>query len=290
MGELKIQNNFQWLEELKDTGVVHVDNVVSADTLKKWNVKLYQHFSKLAHESRSYATIEDRWEMGIFQELFNSSMCSLISSIMVDPVLLCCHIYETERSEKSHVFSDSFNGWHRDVNELPGLNSKDLNYVSLFIHLSDVESNSGAFEIVPGSFIGPLQESMSATQVTGPIGTTYFWNRTLFHRASPNRSDVRRRMLKISFQHNHLQNEHIASQPFKRVYEKLSKVSEDSFLRFMMGEKHTLSPLAVVPDAFSNYDVSFSPFEKNSKVKVGIFNWIKGVWWYLKRGRKMFGP
>lgn len=53
-----------------------------------------------------------------------------------------------------------------------------------------------------------------AVQLIGPVGTAAMWNRSYFHRASPNRGSVRRRVLKISFQPAGLPNDRIGLPEF----------------------------------------------------------------------------
>ena len=77
-------------------------------------------------------------------------------------------------SYKPHVFSDTFNGWHRDVNELPGLVVNDLNFISMFINLSNVHEESGAFEVIPESFTCQLEDGMDSFKAIGEAGSTFF--------------------------------------------------------------------------------------------------------------------
>jgi hypothetical protein len=296
MGAKKIEaidNNgkIEFMSSLKAEGLINFGDFFGHEIIKKWNSLLDPLFAQSNSEEKSYVKIDELHSLGIFDEFFNSDMRSMMNSIMPDPVLLCFHVYETGHSEKPHVFSESFDGWHRDVNDLPGLNCEDPNFVSIFVHLSDVEFDGGAFETIPGSFKGPIKDRGNSVRVTGSAGTTYIWNRCLLHKANPNQSQKRRRMLKISFQHNYLQNEHITSKPFQDLLAKIQKQGKgDQFIEFILGGEHRFSPRACTIDPYQDFKGSYTPFDSNSSVKIGFFNFFKGVLFYMRKARKMFGP
>jgi hypothetical protein len=278
-------------QDLRRLGVVNLGYFFPEDIINKWNKLLDPIFEKRKSSEKSYVKINELYELGIFEDFFDTKMRSTMNKIMPDPVLLCFHVYETGHGEKPHVFGDSFNGWHRDVNDLPGMNCEDPNYISIFVHLSDVEFNGGAFETIPGSFKGPIRPSQESVRVVGKAGTTYIWNRCLLHKANPNQTQKRRRMLKISFQHNYLQNEHLVSEPFKSLLAKVSQGgNRDEFLNFVLGSEHRFSPRACTINPYQDFKSSYTPFESNSSVKISIFNFVKGALYYMRKARKMFGP
>jgi hypothetical protein len=133
--------------------------------------------------------------------------------VLDDPVLYHFHVYEIAgRSDKSHIFSDELDGWHRDPDSVrePG----DATHVSLFVYLSDVGAESGPFQFLPADPAGRFANGIPSVSQTGPAGTTFLWNRTFFHRAAPNRSPTRRRLLKISVQNNRFPSRHLAADHF----------------------------------------------------------------------------
>lgn len=280
----------EFIEELKRTGVVKTQGIHSAETYSEWNKLLDQAFSKKGSEERTYVKMQEMHDLGILDQLFNERMRATLLSIMPDPVLLTCHIYETAPSDKPHVFSDTFNGWHRDVNELPGLVVNDLNFVSMFINLSNVHEESGAFEVIPESFTCQLEDGMDSFKAIGETGSTFFWNRTLLHRASPNLSNSKRRILKISIQHNYLQNSHILGEDFQSLKD-IYEAKNDRFMQFIFGSDHTTSPCATLPVEPESVPIkNFVPFSKNSKVSVSLFSLLMGGIKYMRRARKVFGP
>ncbi len=295
MGAKKISNDnceqAGFITKLKSEGLINFGQFFSKETVKRWNDLLDPLFAGGSDEEKSYVKIDKLHSLGIFNEFFNPAMRSMMNSIMPDPVLLCFHVYETGHSEKPHVFSESFDGWHRDVNDLPGLSCQDPNFISIFVHLTDVEYEGGAFETIPGSFEGPLASEQESVRVTGEAGTTYIWNRCLLHKANPNKSQRKRRMLKISFQHNYLQNEHIISKPFEDLLSVVkASDNKDAFLEFILGSEHRFSPRACTIDPYQDFTGSYTPFKANSSVKIGLFNFVKGVLFYMRKARKMFGP
>lgn len=282
----KEENSF--VRELKATGLLKLDNVFSKETIARWNQLLDPILKERSSEEKSYVKIHELDELNILSEFFNPQMRGLLASFMPDPAILCFHVYETCPSEKPHVFGDTFSGWHRDVNHLPGLQADDPNYVSFFVYLSDVSEESGAFEIVPKSFTGPLKRETESVKVLGEKGTTFVWNRTMFHRATPNRSKQRRRVLKVSLQHNYLQNEHIEGPDFLSLRKKYNEV--DPFLFYLVGGVHRYAPTGELPDAFHNSDYEYTPFASNSKVSIKFFHYLRSIFWYFRRAKKMFGP
>ena len=276
--------------ELRDRGVAGLPCPYDLETLKRWNELLDAEFAKADDTNRNYVRIDQLFELGIFNEIFNDRLREVFLSIMPDPVLLCCHVYETLPSDKPHVFGDSFNGWHRDVNVLPGLETNAPNFVTLFVNLSEVTEQSGAFEVAPGSFTGLGVDGMESIKLVGEVGTTCVWNRTLLHRASPNQSNSNRRILKISIQHNYLQNKHIFSDGFVKVLEGVRK-QEDELLTYMLGGKHAVSPRAPsIHNAATMSVKDYLPMNSNSKIALGLVTLLRGINIYVRRGKLLFGP
>ncbi|MFA6236630.1 MAG: hypothetical protein WC635_04810 [Bacteriovorax sp.] len=279
--------NLDWLDILRKDGISQIECPFSEDTLNKWNQLLDPHFKSLKDQERSYATIVDLHKMGILEQFFSDELRSIIQNIMPDPTLISFHAYEIKgMNQKNHVFGDALNGWHRDIANLPGLKVNDLNFVSLFIYLSGVKEGDGEFEIIQRSFDGPALDGDRSLKILGPTGTTFLWNRTLLHRACPNLSPQRRRVLKISFQHNYLQNEYINSD----AYLKTRELVRDPYLKFLLGEKHQISPYGHSAPHSTDLISKAVPLFSNSQVKLRLTEFIKGLWWFVRRNKRPFGP
>ncbi len=225
---------------LKTKGISFFDCPFSDETLSKWNKLLDPEFAKMGNGYRTEVSIAKLYELGIFNEFFNPTMRSFIRSLMPDANLLTFHCYENAGNQSFTIKTRDNNvEWHRDVSDLVGLNNDDLNYLSIFFYLTNVGEKSGAFEIRPLSPNVPLQNSDDSLRVVGTVGKSFVWNRTFFHRQSINESPQRRRVLKLSIQHNYLENDSILTKDFKEVFNKIDP--QETFLRYMTGEQYELS-------------------------------------------------
>ncbi len=75
----------------------------------------------------------------------------------------------------------------------------------------------GGFEFVssnPRSWFNPYTPT---TMVMGPPGYTFVWQRSFYHRASPNRGPHRRRLFKISIQNNRFVSTHLSNPHFSAL-------------------------------------------------------------------------
>jgi hypothetical protein len=89
-----------------------------------------------------------------------------------------------------------------------------------FQHDADVGPEDGAFEFVPA--VPPTKWLHSKTPyiaVQGPRGYTFAWARSFYHRASPNRGPVRRRLIKFSVQRNAFTSIHLGNPHFQKLIE-----------------------------------------------------------------------
>ena len=155
-------------------------------------------------------------DAGLFDRVLSRKMKDLILSVVPDPVLYHFHAYEIEaNSTKSHIFGETLGGWHRDPDSefFPG----DPTHISVFVYLTDVGDYDGAFEFSSHPPCQPLRTDSPVLSMTGPTGMSFVWHRSYYHRASPNRGDRRRRMLKISVQRNFFISNHLNDDFFKRV-------------------------------------------------------------------------
>ena len=132
--------------------------------------------------------------------------CHIILHTRLDqnPVLYHCHSYEIDGlNPRPHIAEENFlNGWHRDVDCIHDLDNRGIQHVSLFVYLTDVGSEDGAFEVCNKKlgYFPRLFKSSNFYRITGGKGHSFLFNRTAIHRASPNQNTTQRRVLKISFQ------------------------------------------------------------------------------------------
>ena len=81
--------------------------------------------------------------------------------------------------------------------------------MSVFLYLTDVGPENGPFELLPRDPELGFAPGLPCISVTGPAGFAFAWNRSFYHRAAPNRSPRRRRVLKLSVQPRRLPNDRI---------------------------------------------------------------------------------
>ncbi|MGO9158943.1 hypothetical protein [Mycobacterium sp.] len=142
---------------------------------------------------------------------------------------------------KSHINEERLDGWHRDYDTLKDFKTNAPDFISIFILLSPVGDDDGAFEFALNS-ADRLRAGSDIVQMVGPVSTAAIWNRCFYHRAAPNRGPRRRRILKISFQPAELANELIGTDEFKAAWLKL----DDPVLQALVDERRvgTSEPLA----------------------------------------------
>ncbi|WP_100915109.1 hypothetical protein [Pseudoalteromonas spongiae] len=231
---------------VKANAVVKVNPLLNDKIIEKLNTSFDDIFAK-QKASRRYVDAKHIQELGLLNDIFNKEVLSLIYSMFDKPVLYHCHAYEIDgKNNKSHISSGNFlRGWHRDVDCRHRQSDKKTQHVSLFVYLTDVGEADGAFEISdkPLSFWPYLFKSSRYYRLIGQRGFSFLFNRTAVHRASPNRMNKQRRVLKISFQ-----DSTTVMPPLKATINsndkkiRLSKVLEtldpqDFILRSLFGDK-----------------------------------------------------
>lgn len=225
------------LRVLQTDGVLATDDLFSREELHTLQSVLDPLFARKIDQARSYVHPDELLNAGLWPLVFSEKMRSLLFSVMPDPVLHHCHVYEIAgRNPEPHIFAESLAGWHCDVDRQPETNGPT--HISLFVYLTDVGPDSGAFEFVPHTARQWLRSGSSFVSVFGQAGYTFIWNRSFFHRAAPNFSDVRRRILKISIQRNYYPSTHLTNEHFQRVSRKIAPgdVAMDILLgRFQSG-------------------------------------------------------
>lgn len=257
-------------QELEKYGIIKVECPYSQETLNRWNKLLDPLFENQVNtgESRNYVKLDQLYSLGIFEEFFNPSMKNLIRYIMPDAVLYHFHSYETlGQNQLSHTADFLGDGWHQDGDALGILNPVAPHYLTVFIYLSDVlNPDNGPFEFLPEPPTSTLKfkNGLNSVQVLGKIGTTFIFNRSFYHRAVPNRSSVKRRILKASIQPYYLNNPFIIDEPFTRVRQALAH-KNDQFLDFILLGKYyeqnvdliSLKPLPLNSKVNINYSLKF---------------------------------
>jgi hypothetical protein len=184
-------------------------------------------------ERRAYVHPEELFETGAFDRIMSAGLWNAIFSIMPDPVIYHCHVYEIAANDtRSHIFSDNLLGWHRDPD--CDYAKAEPTHVSIFVYLSKVGPEDGAFEFVPG--VPPtkwLHNGAPYISAQGPPGMAFAWQRSYYHRASPNRGPVRRRLFKLSIQRNAFRSAHLGNPHFQQVMKTVQP--GDARLDLMLG-------------------------------------------------------
>lgn len=223
--------------QLVSQSVAELKPLFTKDTIQDWNVHFNNIFAT-QESARRYINAHELYQMGVFEELFNEELRSLIYQLIPDAELYHCHAYETDGNQtKPHIHKNNrLAGWHRDYDCKHDFSLPSLQHISLFIYLTDVDKNSGAFEVSNKKLsLLPSIKSENNYSLLGDAGLTFLFDRKAFHRASPNQSTSSRRVLKLSFQRktlfNHKQNE----QAFIAVRDILTNDGSPLFLKQLFG-------------------------------------------------------
>jgi hypothetical protein len=236
---------------LKTAGICSIPNMYTAQEIAGINAAIEPILASRLEERRAYVHPDELVELGVMNQLFNEQMMNTLFTIMPDPVLYHCHVYEIAANDsRSHIFSDSLLGWHRDddsfyIEEHP-------THVSLFVYLSTVGKNDGAFEFMPD--VSPSKWMLNGDKyisVQGEPGYSFAWQRSYYHRASPNRGPVRRRLFKISIQRNSFISLHLGNAHFSKVLTQIppGNVQWDLLLGRYQGADAPKLPSPVPPAA-----------------------------------------
>jgi hypothetical protein len=232
-------------EALAQEGIADITGLWSSEQVDAWNQVLDPFFASADEDARSYVGADQLVSTGVFEELFTEPVRRLMAGIQPSALLYHCHCYEIAAGqEKSHIHQGRLQGWHRDWETLKYFTPGFPTYISIFILLSPVGDDDGAFEFQPLPPAGGLRTGGEIVRLVGPAGTAAIWNRSYFHRASPNRGTRRRRILKISFQPAGLANDRIGLNEFRRAVAHL----DDPHLRALVDERR-VGTTAPLPDA-----------------------------------------
>ena len=190
-------------KKLVDESFLLLEPLYSEEVINLLNNKFDEVFSK-QNSARRYVDALDIYKLGMIDEIFTPKLMTLIFSVIPNPILYHCHSYEINGlNSKPHIAEDNFlNGWHRDVDCIHDLGNSAIQHVSLFVYLTNVGNEDGAFEVCNKKlgYFPRLFKSSNFYRITGKKGHSFLFNRTAVHRASPNQNTIQRRVLKISFQ------------------------------------------------------------------------------------------
>lgn len=228
---------------LANEGIADLTGLWPAETVEAWSHRLDPFFEPMDGEKRSYVGTDTLVSTGIFAELFSEPVRQLIAGIQPSALLYHCHVYEIAAGQaKPHIHRDKPLGWHRDTETLKAFTPDFPSFISIFVLLSPVGEEDGPFEFTPERPTNGIHPGADVVRLVGPVGTVAMWNRSYFHRASPNRGSLRRRILKVSFQPAGLPNDRIGLHEFKRAFGQLA----DSALRALIDEGRvgTTAPLS----------------------------------------------
>jgi Phytanoyl-CoA dioxygenase (PhyH) len=273
-------------EELSTRGIVGVSRVFSDQTLKHINDRLDEHFAQRKHEARGYAWPEDLEALGLLDVILNDEVISLFFQVMDDPVIFHLLVNEIAAGQsKPHVFGSDLLGWHRDSDAV--YDPRKPTHVSFFIYLSDVLGAEDApFEIIPGSGASDLKRGLPAVSMTGEAGTAFLWHRRFLHRAAPNRSPRRRRLLKFSIQTNEYKSVNL-DLPFVRgVAERMRERDEVRRLLFGAYQGRQAPRMGPFRPAFGCYTVKPTievDIKRISFIKYDVMTFLRRVRRFLRR-------
>jgi hypothetical protein len=203
-------------EILVESGIARVPDIYTPSELVQINAAMDATFQQRAASGRAYVHADDMQRLGLFGVILSKTMRSLIFSIVPDAVLYHCHAYEIPGlCTKSHIFSESLSGYHRDPDSdyLPNKPT----HISIFVYLTPVGHDDGAFEFIPRAPHKWLHASVPTILAMGQPGFSFVWQRGFYHRASPNRGPRRRRLIKISVQPNAYESVHLRNENFLRL-------------------------------------------------------------------------
>jgi len=200
-------------------GVALLDNLFQASTIEKWNTLIDKQSMEFGSEARSYISADELLQLGILSELLTEPLLSTIEALMPDALLYHCHYYRIPGNQTTtHIHAkNGLKGWHRDDDCFYGWEPKRFHFISYFLYLTPVREASGPFEIAPIAMNEPLRNGARSTKILGDPGCNFIFDRTFWHRATPNMSSEERRVIKLSFQNSYLPNDKIDLPEFEAL-------------------------------------------------------------------------
>lgn len=218
-------------DSLRQYGLALLDDLYTSEQIKSWNRLIDQHFQNTSPMERRYLNASDLLQLGIAAEVLSESLLETINEIMPDAALYHFHFYDIPgNTQTPHIHGQNgLKGWHRDDDCFFGWEKHRFHFISFFVYLTDVKSESGPFEIAPLNKDQALKNKTPTTKVLGPSGSNFIFDRTYWHRANPNLSEHNRRVIKLSFQNDYLPNDRINLEEFSAL--KRSHLTRSSLLK-----------------------------------------------------------
>lgn len=248
---------------LSGSGICNVEPIYTPQQIAEINRVADPIFASRKEQARSYVYADEIGRSGMLPLILSKNMRNCLLSVMPDPVLYHMHIYEiAENQNQPHIFADNLAGWHRDPDSENG--GREATHVSIFVYLTDVGIENGPFEFIPQSSFLWLRKNTKYVSMLGKSGSSFVWNRNFYHRAAPNRSGVRRRLLKISIQNSRFISKHLSNEHFKSL---IAGTEEgDVMLDMLLGRYQAKG---IEPPMLSAEEpVLFSEVEPNSKINL----------------------
>lgn len=252
---------------LMTDGICRLDNPYPASVIDDWNARLDPIFAAKQDQARAEVGGDQLYDLGIFDGFFSPEMRFVLRSLMPDAVLFDFHAYEiAANQDRSHILSERLDGWHPDIKPLPGMDMRVPHFISFFVYLTDVTEVDGAFELLPLSSQEEFRSGLSSIKAVGPKGTAFVWNKSFYHRASPNHGSIRRRLLKVTFHRNYFENVALNTDWCVALREKVG--DRDAFLAYVLGRFHKETHLGghYLPEV-PGRRVGTYQFSRNSRIE-----------------------
>jgi len=256
-------------------GFLELENIFTREEIDSINIKANPIIKYKFNKIKTEIILEELIKSGIADIVMtNRNLRKMILEILPDPILFAFNIYEVDiMQEKTHTNDNAIDGWHVDTPVLPFLDRNMPNFVSLIVYLTDVmDFQDGPFEVASENNLENLSNNLTSKKILGSKGTSFIWNNNYLHRASPNTGKIRRRVLKVGFQNNYLQNSFYSN--MQHAYINFSK--KDEFTDFIFGKFHHTSIKAhKIDHLLKDYknSVHYNEPKFNTRIKLNsIFN------------------
>jgi len=188
---------------LIEQGISQFTQRIPDSLIHSWVYRLNSAINSSSNNAnRHYVDAQKLYQLNILQELFSPAFVNMINKIIPNAWLYHCHVYEIKGSQQqSHIHADNhLQGWHVDEDCLFAASKNECVFMSYFLYLTDVGEDNGGFEIAPVNCFEHINNTTKSRKILGKAGTQFLFNRTFWHRATPNVNPKPRMVLKLSFQ------------------------------------------------------------------------------------------
>ena len=248
-------------KRLSDRGLLAVGNIYSVADLAIINAVMDPIFASRANERRAYVRPDEMQNAGILDFVLSRKMKDLILSVVPNPVLYHFHAYEIAGNSTEFAY---FRGSTRRLasrsrQRVLSTRSDARQHLRLPV---GCRRGRRPLPILSAQSRSPLHSSSPVVSMTGPIGMSFVWRRSHYHRAAPNRGPRRRRLVKISVQPNEFPSAHLRNDFFRKVVEELP--AGDDEMDLLLGRYQGRSG----PKLNSSQPIKFFDVEPNSQINV----------------------